>query len=61
MEIIVMREAFKMTGNRNIDKILIENDSQLIINSIKGLIKVPNQVIKHVIDTLNLARNFNNI
>lgn len=56
-----MREAFKMTGNRNIDKILIENDSQLIINSIKGLIKVPNQVIKHVIDTLNLARNFNNI
>lgn len=32
-----------------------------MINSIKGLIKVSGQIINHVIDIVNLARNFNNI
>lgn len=32
--------------------ILIESDSQLVINSIKDLIKVPSLIINHIIDIL---------
>lgn len=40
------------------DKILIESYSQLVINSLKGLIRVSSQIINHVMDIVNVARNF---
>lgn len=42
------------------DTIGIESDSQLVINSITGLIKVCDQIINHVKNIVNLARNFDN-
>lgn len=41
------------------DNTLMKNDSQLVINSIQGRIKVPGQIINYVIDILTLAWNFN--
>lgn len=39
------------------DKILNGSNSQLMNNSIKGLIKIPSQIKKHVIDIVNQLRN----
>lgn len=60
-EAIAIGEALSIVGDRSMDKILIETDSQFMINFIKGLSKVRNQISNPVIDIVNLARNFNNI
>lgn len=40
VETIAICKALKMVTDRNMDKVLIENDSQIVINSIKGLLKI---------------------
>lgn len=47
---ISIREALRAARDRNMDKIFIESNSQIVINSVRGLIKVPSQIINHVID-----------
>lgn len=49
-EAITIWKAVRMTRARNMDKVVIESDLQLRINPIKCLIKVPNQIINHVLD-----------
>lgn len=56
-EAISIHEPLKLATDHNMGKILIEGDSQIVINFIRGLIKVSS----HVIDFVNLARNFGNI
>lgn len=60
-EVIVTREALRTATDRNMDKILTESDPQIVINSIKGVMKVPSHIINYVIVIINLARNFNTI
>lgn len=50
-----------MSRERNMDKIVTGSDSQLVVNFVKGLIKVPSQINNHVLDIVNLARHFVNI
>lgn len=38
-EAIAIREALRMASECNMDKIVIESDSQLVINSIRGSIR----------------------
>lgn len=37
------------------DKFIIKSDSQLVTNSIKGLIKVPSKIINNVLPIVNFA------
>lgn len=60
-EAIAIRATFMIANDPNMGKILIESDPQLVFKSIRGLIKVPNQIINHVIDLVCLARKSNNI
>lgn len=50
-----------MTSNHNIDKIITESDSKLVINSIRGLIMVLSQIDINVMDIVNLVKKFDNI
>lgn len=43
------------------DKIVIASDSHFMNNSIKSLIKIPSQIIKHILDIVNLVKHFVNI
>lgn len=43
------------------DKFLIESDLQVVINFIKGLVKVSTQIINHIVVIVNLVRNFDHI
>lgn len=55
-EAIAIR-ALKMASDSNMNKIVIESDSQLVINSIRGLIRF--QVNYQLCtDIVNLIRNF---
>lgn len=56
-EAIAIGETFRIVGYRNMDKILNESNSHFVNNSIKGLIKIPNQINNHVIDIVNQVRN----
>lgn len=60
-EAIAIQEALSIATQHSMDKITIESDSPMVINSTNGLIKDPNQIINHVKDIVNLARNFDNI
>lgn len=57
----MIREALRPAAVLNMDDILIESGSQIVINSIKSLIKIPSSIINHVLYIMNLAKNFNNI
>lgn len=59
-EEVAIRETLKMGRDQNIDKIVIDNESQIVINSI-NLVKVPSQIFNYVLNIVNLARNFTNI
>lgn len=39
-EAIAIREALRVTADRNMDNILLESDWQIVISSIEGLMKV---------------------
>lgn len=43
------------------NKIITESDLQILINSIKGLVKALNQIINHVLDSVVLTGHFVNI
>lgn len=60
-EAVEIREALRTASDYKMDKISIENDLQIVINTIRGLMKVPSKIINHVIDIVNLAMKFNNI
>lgn len=51
--------AVRIEGDHEMEKFLIESASQLVTNSIQGRIKSPSQIIYHVADIVNLARNIN--
>lgn len=55
---IAICETLRTASDHFIDNIVIESNSQLVIDSIRGLIKVP---INHVADIVSLARNFDDI
>lgn len=61
MEVIAIGEALRITSERNMDKVLIESNSQLVINSIRGSITVPSQIINYGIYIINIVRNFDDI
>lgn len=45
----------------NINKIVIENLLQFVINSIKGLIKVTSHIINHILNIVILAKSVDDI
>lgn len=47
---IVIREALRIASDHHMDKIMIQSDLQLVINWIRGLIKIRSQIINYVID-----------
>lgn len=60
-----MRKIRGSKKNNNVpsllDIIVVENNSQIVINSTKGQIDIPSLIINHDIDISNLIRNFNNV
>lgn len=60
-EAIAIREALRTTCDRNMDKILIESDAKIVINSTRGLITVSSHIMNHVIYIINLGKNIDNI
>lgn len=60
-EAIGVHEALKVATTHIIENIVVERDSQLVINSINCHVDVLILIINHVADTLNLARNFKNV
>lgn len=50
-----------MAAPLSVDNLLMESDSQIVINSILGEIKAWTQIINHITDIVTLARKFKNI
>lgn len=60
-KIVAMRKTLKIAIQAKTDNLIIESNSQLLINSIIGKTKVPSQFVNLVNDILLLVRNFRNI
>lgn len=59
-ETVPMREALKAAMQAKVDNLIIESDSQLLINVVLGKIKVPGKIANLLNSILILGKSFRN-